>query len=418
MSSRSNRLALKAIFDEEWVYDALAGFVAYYLTSLPVLIGVLFGAELPLLLGGPASAKIVDPVAACIRFDAGAYLNIVRRGYSYDPNEGSLVAYFPAYPLFCYWMGKTTGLLEAEAALAVANLALFGAFVFLARYVRLRWPEATAEQRGMVLALFGLWPLGLFFRMPYAESLFVCGTLAVLYGMASGWPLTVLAVLTGIVTSVRPVGVSLTAALLWYVCARADLRLQAKIGRVLLLAPLACWGLLAYIAYQWLAFGAPWAFAQTQEHWSFQAPDDRGGTTRFCSLVTLEPIWGVYIPSNPRYWANAASVGDPLFNTIFWNPILFALAGVLLLAGGWKRWLTGSEFVLGATLLAIPYLTRSYEMSMASHGRFAAVVVVNYLVCGRLLTWLPPLAMATVCAALGVFLCLFTALYTVGYLVF
>jgi hypothetical protein len=418
VSDSFNQSSVKAAFDGEWAYDLLTGFAAYYLTSLPVLIGVLFGAEFLRQPSGHASSTLADPIAACIRFDAGAYLSIVRRGYSYNPNEKSLVAYFPAYPLLCSWMGKTTGLLPAESALAVANLALFGAFVFLARYVRLRWPEATAEQRGMVLALFGLWPLGLFFRMPYAESLFVCGTLAVLYGMASGWPLTVLAVLTGIVTSVRPVGVSLTAALLWYVCARADLCSRAKIGRVLLLAPLACWGLLAYMAYQWLAFGTPSAFAQTQEHWRFQAPNDQSGPAKFCSLATLEPIWGVYVPSNPRYWGNATSVGDPLFNTIFWNPILFALAGVLLLVGGWKRWLTGSEFVLGAALLAIPYLTRSYEMSMASHGRFAAVVVVNYLVCGRLLTWLPPLAMATVSAALAACLCLSTVLYTAGYLVY
>lgn len=82
--------------------------------------------------------------------------------------------------------------------------------MLLARYVRVRWPEATAGQRGLVMAIFGLWPLGLFFRMPYAESLFVCGTLVVLYGMVCGWPLLVLALLTGLMTAVRPLGVALT----------------------------------------------------------------------------------------------------------------------------------------------------------------------------------------------------------------
>lgn len=402
----------------EWVEDLLAGFAAYYLTTLPVLIGLLFGAEFLRPPGVDASAPSADPIVATIRFDAGEYLDIIHRGYSYDPNEGSLVAYFPAYPLLSRWVGKTTGLPPAEAALLVTHLALLGAFVLLARYARERWPEATAEQRGLVLALFGLWPLGLFFRMPYAESPFLCGTLAVLYGMARGWPLTVLAVLTGFVTAVRPVGMALTAALAWYILMRQGSRPRVKSGQALLLAALACWGLLTYMVYQWIAFGAPWAFAQTQEYWNFQAPDDRSGLAKFWSLATLEPVWGVYVPSNPRYWGNAGTIGDPLFNMIFWNPILFVLAGVLILLGACKRWLVGSELVLGAGLLAIPYLTRSYEMSMASHGRFAAVVVVNYLVIGRLLAWLPQLAVATVCAALAVFLCLFTALYTANQLVF
>lgn len=290
--------------------------------------------------------------------------------------------------------------------------------MFMARYVRARWPEATAEQRGIVLAVFGLWPLGLFFRMPYAESLFVCGTLAVLYGMTRGWPLTVLAVLTGFVTATRPVGVALTAAFVWYVLMRPEYRPRAKAIRILLLAPVACWGLLAYMEYQWLAFGAPLGFAQTQQHWSFLAPEDRSWSAKLWSLATLEPIWGVYVPGYRRYWDNIGAGGNPLFSLIFWNPILFVLAGVLLLLGAWKRWLTGSEVVLGVGLLAIPYLTRSFEMSMASHGRFAAVVVVDYLVMGRLLSRLPAQAVAVVWGGMALFLCLFTSLYAANYLVF
>lgn len=411
-------LATKDSTRREWVEDLLTGSVAYYLTTLPVLAGILFGAEFIHRPGRDVSVQARNPIAACIRFDAAQYLEIIRRGYSYDPNEGSLVAYFPAYPLLSRWVGLAIGLLPAEAALLVTHTALLVAFVVLARYVRARWPEATAEQRGLVLAFFGLWPLGLFFRMPYPESLFVCGAVAVLYGMARGWPLAFLAVLTGFVTAVRPVGVALTAAFVWYVLTRPGNRPRAKAGQILLLAPLACWGLLAYMAYQWMALGTPWAFAQTQEHWRFHAPDDRSGLAKFWSLARMEPIWGVYIPSSTRYWGNASSLGDPLFNMMFWNPILFAMAVALLLLGGWKRWLTGSELVMGAGLLAIPYLTRSYEMSMVSHGRFAAVVVVNYLVLARLLAWLPSLGVATVCAALAMSLCLFTALYTASYLVY
>jgi hypothetical protein len=402
----------------EWVEDLLAGFAAYYLTTLPVLLGVFFGTEFlppPREHGFDQNAGLIT---ACVHHDAVHYQDIIRHGYSYHPARGSLVAFFPAYPLLGRWVAQVTGLLPAEAALLAANLALLGAFVVLARYVRERWPEAKAGQRALVLVVFGLWPLGLFFRMPYAESLLVCGTLIVLYGMARNWPLMVLALLTGFVTAVRPVGAALTAAFAWYVLSRPGSSLWAKAVQTLLLAPLACWGLLAYMGYQWLAFGTPWAFAQTQEHWSFMVPQDRSWSVKLVSLATLEPIWGVYVPGYRRYWGNTNDVIDPLFSVIFWNPALFVLAGVLLLLGRLKRWLTGSELVLGACLLAIPYLTRSYEMSMASHGRFAAVVIVNYLVIGRLFARAGALTVAGVCTVLALGICLLTSLYAVNHLVF
>jgi hypothetical protein len=409
---------MKIRLDSKLLEDCVAGLTAYYLTSLPVLFGVLFGTEFLHTPRGNVSGPNADPITACIQFDAVYYLLILQRGYSYDPDQGSLVAFFPAYPLLSRWVGHAAGLLPAEAALLTSHAALLLAFVLLGRYVRVRWSEAAVEQRGLVLAIFGLWPLGLFFRMPYAEGLFVCGTLAVLYGMARGWPLLVLALLTGFVTAVRPVGVALTAALVWYILTQPGIRAQAKVIQILLMAPLACWGLLAYMEYQRRTFATPWAFAQTQEHWTFLAPEDRSWTAKLESLAVLEPIWGVYVPGHRCYWRNARAGDNPLFNLMFWNPILFLLAGVLLLVGEWKRWLSGSELVLGVGLLAIPYLTRSFEMSMASHGRFAAVVIVNYLVVGRLLSRLHPLAMAVVCAVLAVFLCLFTSLYAANHLVF
>jgi hypothetical protein len=401
----------------EWFDDSLAGIAAYYLTSLPVLLGILFGAEMPRSAASGAEPP-ADLISACLHFDARHYVRIIQEGYSYDPDRRSPVAFFPAYPLLSRGLGQVFGLAPAEAAMLTTHLALLGAFVLLARYVRCRWPEATAAQRGLVLAIFGLWPLGMFFRMPYAESLFLSVTLALLYGMARGWPLVVLALLAGLGTGVRPVGVALTAAFLWYVLAQPGPGRWAKAGRVLLGGPLACWGLLAYMGYQWLAFDTPWAFAQTQEHWSLLAPLDRSWPVKLRSLAMLEPIWGVYVPDSGRYWAKAETTGSPLFGLYFWNPILFVLAVVLLALGGWKRWLTSSELVLGASLLAIPYLTRSYEMSMAAHGRFAAVVIVNYLVIGRMMAQAPPLAVAVLCSVLSLLLFICTFLYVSNYSVF
>jgi hypothetical protein len=243
-------------------------------------------------------------------------------------------------------------------------------------------------------------------------------TLAALYGIERRWPSLVLALLTGFVTAVRPVGLALTAAFLWSVLTRRETTLRVKVVLVLLLTPLASCGLLAYMGYQWQAFGTPWGFALTQQHWRFLSPKDHSLLTKLASLAMLEPIWGVYQPGYPRYWENSITVEPLLFNLYFWNPILFILAGVLLVLGGWQRWLSGSECVLGAGLLGIPYLTRSYEMSMASHGRFAAVVVVNYLVIGRLLSGRPSWIMTLVYVVSALFLCLITCLYAANYLVF
>lgn len=409
---------MKFFFQKEWTNDVLTGLVTYYLTTLPVILGVLFGIEFVRSGRVPSIAPSADLIEGSIKYDAVPYLYIVREGYSYNPHRASVVAYFPAYPLLCRYTGRAIGLPTGDVSLLVSNLAFLGACVFMVRYVRVRWPEATVQQRRAVLATFSLWPLGLFFRMPYAESLFVFITLATLYGMARSWPLSVLALLTGFVTGTRPVGVALTAAFLWYILTHPQLCPKAKVIRVVLLGPLACWGLLAFMVYQCLAFGTPWAFALTQKHWIFLAPEGRSWTAKLGSLVTLEPIWSVYMPGCHRYWAQAAGGCDPLFNMIFWNPILFMLAGILLLMGRLNRWLNGRELVLGVCLLAIPYFTRSFEMSMASHGRFSSVVVVNYLVLGRLLAWLPPLPAAIICGGLALFLCLFTSLYATEHLVF
>jgi hypothetical protein len=104
---------------------------------------------------------------------------------------------------------------------------------------------------------------------------------------------------------------------------------------------------------------------------------------------------------------------------MFWDPILFVAAAALLVYGARKRWLSASEILLGVGLLAIPYVTRSFEMSMGSQARFAAVVVVNYLVIGRLLAQGSALLTNAVCVAASILLCTWSALFAAGgYLVF
>jgi hypothetical protein len=162
---------------QEWFYDVIAGLAAYYLTSLPVVLGVLFGIDFV----NVRAAERIPPrpglVAACTRFDGQHYLDIIKNGYRFDPEQRSTVAFFPVYPLLSWSVSQVSGMPADWAALLVAHLFLALAFIWLARYTRNRWPKASGEQRGLVLAAFGLWPPTLFFRMSYAESLFLSGML-------------------------------------------------------------------------------------------------------------------------------------------------------------------------------------------------------------------------------------------------
>jgi hypothetical protein len=129
-------------------------------------------------------------------------------------------------------------------------------------------------------------------------------------------------------------------------------------------------------------------------------------------------MWGVYVQGSVRYWASVGRHNNPLFNIMFWNPILYIVAAVLLTYGAVRGWLCGEEVVLGVGLLGIPYLARSYEMSMASHARFAAVVVCDFLVIGRLLGAAPRPVVYAVVATCAVLLCTWSALFAGGGLMF
>jgi hypothetical protein len=316
-------------------------------------------------------------------------------------------------------MRSATGVRTEAALLLVSNVSLAVAFVLLAVYDRTRAGPKRPATTGWTLLAFGLWPSTFFFRMAYAESLFLATALLTLIGIHRQWPRLPLAFLAGLATATRPVGVAVTVAFLWSVIRCPRDRPAVRIGWAALLAPVACWGLLYYMAYQYAAFGNPLAFAQTQEHWTNRAPVARPEMAeKIWALVTLEPILGVYDPQSSRFWYRMNSNEGILFNLLFWNPILFLLTAGLVAWGAWRQWLTGPETVLGAALLAIPYLTRAYEMSMASHARFAAAVVVIYPLLGRLLAALPPMAACAAVSLSAVLLAFWTALYTAGYLFF
>src|SRR5205085_7311669 len=122
------------------------------------------------------------------------------------------------------------------------------------------------------------------------------------------------------------VGLAVSAVVLWQAATRPG-SVATRVGRVIALAPIVAWGLLAYMAYQQTAFGNPFAFARTQLHRTCESLPQAESDTKFTALATLEPALGVYDPGSPRFWAarddTEADASFPVFNLTFWNPALF-----------------------------------------------------------------------------------------------
>ena len=81
---------------------------------------------------------------------------------------------------------------------------------------------------------------------------------------------------------------------LWHLRERSDGWGQFAM-RATWLLPLACWGLLAYMAMQYARFGDPLIFASTQDYWRVRPAVPPG--VRTLALATWEPIWSAYLPS-------------------------------------------------------------------------------------------------------------------------
>jgi hypothetical protein len=77
-----------------WLTDVQNGLLAYYLTSLLAILGVVFGHDF--IKPAPhALTKRSDDLAAFANWDGEWYLKILDVGYSYDPEHPSSVAFFP-----------------------------------------------------------------------------------------------------------------------------------------------------------------------------------------------------------------------------------------------------------------------------------------------------------------------------------
>jgi hypothetical protein len=434
----------------------LSGLAFYYFTSLIVVVAVSFAVDfLPGQRTQPSSKIGVDVVSACAAWGGEWYVRIASTGYGYDPERMSSVAFFPFYPSLAGWLVLVTGVRPELALLLVSHTALLATFTFLAAYVQQRFPKAESDLAGWTLLAFGLFPTTFFFRMAYSESLFVMLMLIALWGMERGWRSIWIALVIGLATGTRSVGVALVPVFaldLWrqrysredhrempsqngehsprnHACepvsfsgspttkAKGILVMPCRpwlawAVRLALLLSVCCWGLLAYVAFLGFVFGEPLAFVKAQLHWS-EGTIDLG--QRVIGLLTFEPVWGTYDPSNSCYWGRVPPRDSALFNLKAANPFYFLAAVALVAVGARKRWLNASEVLLSAGLLTIPYCLQASRMGMTGQARFASVVFPMYLVLGHLLQRMPAPLAAALLALSGFFLAIYSTMFASWY---
>lgn len=374
--------------------SAIHALLCYALTSCVVVLGVYFGHQFIAPPDGVPQRSLREGFSAQ---DGSWYKTIATTGYSYDPNRRSVVAFFPLFPLLGAAVIRLTDLEPTWALLLVSHACLAAAFIIAAVYLRHRLPANQAVASLTLLAL-GMMPATLFFRMTYSESTFLLLSLLFLLGIQLGWPLLIVALVAGLASASRPVGVGLLLPLLIYIWRHSSSRC-VFLRRAALAAPLGCWGLLAYAAFLYAQFGDPLVFAKTQAHWGSTAPSM---TTKLIALFSYEPIWIHFL------WRP-----DGIWSPLTWdlvNPVCFLAAVALVAFGAWRNWLNTYETSLAVMLLLIPYLTRGYEMNMASSARFAAVVFPVYLVLGGILHRLPLTVSAALLGISAFFLGAFSAL--------
>ncbi|HVA47289.1 MAG TPA: hypothetical protein VNH11_13050 [Pirellulales bacterium] len=402
----------------------------WYLTGLLAALGFSFGFYLVKPAGGVANQdrEFLD---AFTSQDGEWYKQIATEGYRYDPNTRSNVAFFPVFPLLGRAVMEVTGLPPEAALLAVSNLSLLAALAMLGLYTRARYPDAPGDLAACVVLAAALFPTGCFFRLAYSESTFLLLLLVAMYAMLRRWPLWSIALLVGLTTGARAVGVALLPPFAIHIFRRASAArhggspaahrsiarfLRDRVAPSLVYLPLACWGLLAFSACQSYAFGDP--FAVFKAHGNWRILPVISWQEKALALLTLEPIASVYENPSPAFWASQDSQSIPWFSLQFANPLFF-LAGVALVAtGAWRRWLSFEEASLAALMLLIPYTTRAYEMGMGSMGRFVAAVFPAHVVLGQALARLPASLGAALLAISAFFLATYAALYGAGYFIF
>lgn len=226
-----------------------------------------------------------------IRWDARWYEAIATRGYFFSASDQSPVAYFPLYPLTMRLVGSI------GVPVLVAGVMLTLVFGLLAIAMFRRWALVTEgrAEADPATALLALYPFAFFlYGAVYADALFLLLIVSAFHSVETGRPWRA-ALLGALATATRPVAPAVVVGLLARQLER-KWRAGERLRFVDFVPVLSAGGLLAYMGYQWHAFGTPFAFVETQSAWG-QTPGWRTWLKiDFFTDERFAPFYGYAIP--------------------------------------------------------------------------------------------------------------------------
>lgn len=336
-----------------------------------------------------------------LEWDGRWYAQIATTGYTYSLRHPSGVVFFPAYPMLAAALARITGLPVGTVLVLVSNVFLVLTCGGLAYYMQATGRDALTEK--LTLAILLLFPTSFFFRMAYTESMFLFVVVLVMLGMRLRWPAHSIAVLIGIATATRGVGVALLLPFTVYLVAnrRAAANDESRRSRgaarcaayptlfwTMVCLLLACWGLIAFMAFQFYDFGDCLAFMRAQFAWHVR-PGPESVREAALGLLTCEPLRAVYDPQSPCYWRLDGLHSSPLLSLRWMNPVVFGVGVILTIVGAAMRWLSAAEVLLSASLIGMAYVVQGHRMCMQSQGRFVLIAFPVFIVMAHILARVP-----------------------------
>jgi hypothetical protein len=366
---------------------------------LVLLISVAGPSLVPRGLFSPGLASTTTWRAYWVRWDAGWYITIARRGYEYNMHDASSVAFFPLFPMLMRSLGWL-GLDLAAAGILISNACFFAGLWVLHRFVQKEF--GRPQLAGLAISFMAFGPAALWCSVGYSEALYFLLAVAfcrALWSKNPGWGV-ILGLLVGLTRS-NAITLALPALVLVWPMVRTAWQARSR-GRLVLLgfAAFSPWiGYLLYAGYLQFAFG-DWRANQTTS----LAGWGTGLSFDPALLLTKLPGKGLRL-----FWAS-----DTFHEYVAWSWfVALAASGFAFIAFGEARaprWYIA--FILGFWgFFAFAY---QYNEPLASMGRYISLAFPLY-VAGALFAERRPWARPALLAISVVAMSLTTLSFFAGY---
>lgn len=374
----------------------VAAFLIFITSRLILILGVFFAAkfipENPIAGTWNANSSWYHYL---LRYDAGWYVRIVTRGYSYDGNDlvPQPVAFFPLYPLISRIPGFFFGINEYASLLIVSNLAIVIAIPLFFKLIEEDYGRQVAFY---TVALICFFPASLFFSSGYTESLAFL-LIVSFFLLLKREHYLLAASCAGLATATRSTAIVLLAPLAWEIWQRFSKNPQRLAVYAVSGLAIATSGLWLYMIYLWAAFNHPLAFMTNERAWHHGS----GGVgSNFFQVITLQPFYALtdIIQAGPTPTAL--------------EPWFFLLALCLLVF--FRKMLSTSYFVFGLGLLLLPYFTLSGVWGFQSFARYLLPAFPVFIVMGKLCNGRPWLAVS-IAGLLSALLFMYSAMFAQWY---